>query len=292
MATDSLSPISYSSKRTPIRWRYFLDRIGSSTVAWIILFIFLAPYFYLIFSSFKTSADIQAYPPRFFSRLTLENYAKISTDVNIAFYIKNSAIVASVNTILSLILAIPAAYSLSRFRFSWKEGLAYALIAVQMAPPIALVYSLLTMANQLGLNDSHLGLILFYLPWNIPFAVWMLRSFVSDVPFELEEAALVDGCNRLGAFMRITLPLLIPGIFTTGVFIFIGAWNEFVIAFFLTSSVARTLPTTIDFFLTYGMFQFAPMFAAGVVSTLPIVLFGLMVRRYYLAASTAGAIKG
>ena len=199
---------------------------------------------------------------------------------------------ASAITILSLILATPAAYSLARFRFPGKDWLAYIFIAVMMAPLISLVYPILTIANQLGLNDTHLGLILLYLPWNIPFAVWMLRTFVSDVPHELEEAALVDGCTRISAFARITAPLLIPGFFTTGVFIFIRAWNELVIAFFLTSSQARTLPTTIDFFLTYGMVQFAPMFAAGVVSTLPIVICGLLMRRYYLTGVTAGALKG
>ena len=160
-----------------------------------------------------------------------------------------------------------------------------------MAPIISLVYPFMTLANQLGLYDSHLGLILFYLPWNVPFAVWMLRTFVSDIPRELEEAALVDGCCRIGAFMRISIPLLVTGLFTTGVFIFIGAWNEFIIAFFLTSTNARTLPTTIDFFLTYGSFQFAPMFAAGVIGTLPIVVCGLFVRRYYLVGQTAGALK-
>ena len=269
-----------------------LSYSAGSLAVWIILFLFLAPYLYLIVWSFKRPGDIQAYPPRFVSPLTLANYKKIFTDVNIAFYLKNSVIVAGVTTVLSLLLATPAAYSFSRFRFWGKDSLAYLFIAIMVAPLIALVYPFLVVANQFGLNDTHLGLVLFYLPWNVPFAVWMLRTFVSDVPEELEDSAQVDGCTRMGAFARITAPLLIPGFFTTGVFIFIGAWNEFVIAFFLTSTKARTLPTTIDFFLTYGSFQFAPMFAAGVVSTLPIVACGLLVRRYYLAGTTAGALKG
>ncbi len=274
------------------KWQHSLDPIVGSLIVWVIFILFLAPYLYLIVWSFKRPGDIQAYPPRFFSPLTLENYKQVFTDVNIAFYLKNSALVATVTTVLSLILAIPAAYSFSRFVFWGKEGLAYLFIAIMVAPLIALVYPFLVLANQLGLRDSHLGLVLFYLPWNVPFAVWMLRTFVSDVPQELEDSAQVDGCTLIGAFARITAPLLLPGFFTTGVFIFIGAWNEFVIAFFLTSTKARTLPTTIDFFLTYGSFQFAPMFAAGVVSTLPIALCGLLVRRYYLAGTTAGALTG
>ena len=272
-------------------WRYRFDGIFNNIFVWVILFIFLVPYFYLILGSFKTPGDIQAYPPRFFSKFTFENYIKVFMDVNIIFYLKNSFIVAGLTTIISLFIALPAAYSFARFKFWGKDWLAYVLIAILMAPIISLVYPFMTMANQLGLYDSHLGLILFYLPWNVPFAVWMLRTFVSDVPKELEEAALVDGCSRIGAFVRISIPLLVTGLFTTGVFIFIGAWNEFIIAFFLTSTNARTLPTTIDFFLTYGSFQFAPMFAAGVIGTLPIVVCGLFVRRYYLVGQTAGALK-
>jgi multiple sugar transport system permease protein len=272
-------------------WRYRFDGIFNNIFVWVILFMFLVPYFYLILGSFKTPGDIQAYPPRFFSKFTFENYIKVFTDINIIFYLKNSFIVAGLTTIISLFIALPAAYSFARFKFWGKDWLAYVLLAILMAPIISLVYPFMTMANQLGLYDSHLGLILFYLPWNVPFAVWMLRTFVSDVPKELEEAALVDGCSRIGAFIRISIPLLVTGLFTTGVFIFIGAWNEFIIAFFLTSTNARTLPTTIDFFLTYGSFQFAPMFAAGVIGTLPIVVCALFVRRYYLVGQTAGALK-
>ena len=272
-------------------WRYRFDGIFNNIFVWVILFIFLVPYFYLILGSFKTPGDIQAYPPRFFSKFTFENYIKVFTEVNIIFYLKNSLIVAGLTTIISLFIALPAAYSFARFKFWGKDWLAYVLLAILMAPIISLVYPFMTMATQLGLYDSHLGLILFYLPWNVPFAVWMLRTFVSDVPKELEEAALVDGCSRIGAFIRISIPLLVTGLFTTAVFIFIGAWNEFIIAFFLTSTNARTLPTTIDFFLTYGSFQFAPMFAAGVIGTLPIVVCGLFVRRYYLVGQTAGALK-
>jgi len=272
-------------------WRYRFDGIFNNIFVWVILFMFLVPYFYLILGSFKTPGDIQAYPPRFFSKFTFENYIKVFTEVNIIFYLKNSLIVAGLTTIISLFIALPAAYSFARFKFWGKDWLAYVLLAILMAPIISLVYPFMTMANQLGLYDSHLGLILFYLPWNVPFAVWMLRTFVSDVPKELEEAALVDGCSRIGAFIRISIPLLVTGLFTTGVFIFIGSWNEFIIAFFLTSTNARTLPTTIDFFLTYGSFQFAPMFAAGVIGTLPIVVCALFVRRYYLVGQTAGALK-
>ncbi len=274
------------------KWPHRRNSIAGFLLVWIIFLLFLAPYLYLIVWSFKRPGDIQAYPPRFFSPLTLENYQQVFADVNIAFYLKNSTVVAAVTTALSLLLALPAAYSFARFRFWGQDGLAYLFIAIMVAPLIALVYPFLVVANQFGLHDSHLGLIVFYLPWNVPFAVWMLRTFVSDVPQELEDAARVDGCTLMGAFGRITAPLLLPGFFTTGVFVFIGAWNEFVIAFFLTSTKARTLPTTIDFFLTYGSFQFAPMFAAGVVGTLPIVACGLMVRRYYLAGTTAGALKG
>jgi multiple sugar transport system permease protein len=265
----------------------------NTAAAFLILVFFLMPYLYLIISSFKDAVAIQAYPPVLFSfESTFQNYVKVFQDINLTPFIINSAIVATCNTALALLFATPAAYSLSRDQFRFKEMLAYTFLAIQMAPAIALIFSFMTMANRLKLYDTRWILIILYLPWNIPFAVWMLRNFVADIPAALEEAAVVDGCSRVSAFLRITLPLLVPGFMTTAIFIFIGAWNEFVIAFFLTSTGARTFPTTVDFFLTYGAYQFGPLFASAVIGTVPIAIFGLLVRKYYFMAVTGGALKG
>lgn len=266
--------------------------LPNTTIAVIFMFLLLAPYAYLIVSSLKDAVAIQAYPPALFFKPTLENYVKVFTDVKLVPFIVNSAVVASCNTVLSLALAIPAAYSLARHRFRFKETLAYTFLAIQMAPAVALLFSFMIMANRLKLYDTWFVLIVLYLPWNIPFAVWMLRNFVADIPVALEEAAIVDGCTRLSAFLRVILPLLLPGLLTTAVFIFIGAWNEFVIAFFLTASRAATFPTTVDFFLTYGAYQFGPLYASAVIGTAPIAVFGLLVRKYYVMGMTGGALKG
>ena len=137
-----------------------------------------------------------------------------------------------------------------------------------------------------------LNLVFVFLLWNIPFAIWMLRGFVEAIPIDLEEAAMMDGCTRFRAFMQITLPLMVTGLVATTILIFIGAWNEFQLAFFLTSTNTRTLPTTIGFFLTHSGIRWGEMFATATVGTLPVVIFALLVRRYFVSAMTFGAVKG
>ena len=269
-----------------------LKLLPNSLIIYLVTILFILPYIYLIFLSFKHSADIQAFPPKLLSMFTLDNYIKVFKDVNLLFFMKNSFIVAISNAILAILFAMPAAYAMSRFKVKFKEGISFIYLAIQMAPAIALVYPISIIVNNLGIFDNLAAVILFYLPWNIPFAVWMLRPFISGVPYVLEEAAFVDGCSRFNAFRRITLPLLLPGLFVSVIFIFMGAWNEFVIAFFITNNAAKTLPTTADFFLTYGSFQWGAMFAAATLGTLPIVIFGLFLRKYYLVGMTGGAIKG
>lgn len=266
--------------------------LSNSLIIYLITLLFLLSYIYLILLSFKFPADIKLYPPRIFSKLTISNYIQVFKDVNLLFFIKNSFIVAISNATLSTLFAIPAAYAMSRLKFKFKEGLAFTYLAIQMAPVIAVVYPISILVSNLDIYDNLAALILFYLPWNIPFAVWMLRPFISGVSYALEEAAFIDGCSRFSAFTRITLPLSLPGIFICVIFVFMGAWNEFVIAFFITSNVAKTLPTTADFFLTYGAYQWGPLFAAAVIGTLPIVIVGVFLKKYYIVGMTGGAIKG
>ena len=253
--------------------------IINSIVVYIFTFLILIPYIFLIFSSFRRVQDIQAYPPKFFNPLTLVNYIRIFKDINIFFFIRNSAIVASCNAILSILFALPAAYAVARFNFKWKRSVLLVYLLIQMAPLIAIVYPIAQLVQNIGIFDNLIALILFYLPWNIPFAIWMLKPFIESIPKVLEEAAFVDGCSRFYSFIRIVIPLLLPGLFVAAIFIFMGAWNEFVIAIFITSDAAKTFPTTVDFFMTYGAFQWGALFAAAVLGTIPIVIFGLFLRK-------------
>ena len=161
-----------------------------------------------------------------------------------------------------------------------------------MVPGISIVFALFFIARALNLFDKHIFLIVIYLLWNIPYAIWMMRGFVEGIPVELEESAMVDGASRFKAFRLITLPLMAGGVAATAILIFIGVWNEFSLAFFLTSTNARTMPTTIAFFMTHSGIKWGPMFATATIGTLPVVIFALIVRRYFISALTFGAVKG
>ena len=265
----------------------FLDFLTIAVVA-----AFLFPYLFMVTSSFKSRLETFAYPPVWVFSPTLDHYHNIFGDLNIFFYMKNSTIIATASTLLTILIAIPATYSFARYRFRFKEGIAYGFLFLQMIPGISIVFALFFISRALGLFDTHFFLIVVYLLWNIPYAIWMMRGFVEGIPVELEESAMVDGASRFTAFRLITLPLMAGGVAATAILIFIGVWNEFSLAFFLTSIEARTMPTTIAFFMTHSGIKWGPMFATATVGTLPVVIFALLVRRYFISALTFGAVKG
>jgi len=275
-----------------MKYRKQIALIALNCLAFAAVAIFLFPYAFMVASAFKSRLETFAYPPIWIFRPTLENFRTILADIHIMFYMKNSTIVASASTILTMLFAIPATYSLARYRFPFKEGIAYGFLFLQMVPAISIVFSLFYIARTFGLHDTYLFLILCYLLWNVPYAIWMLRGFLEAIPVELEEAAMVDGCSRFKAFLVITLPLMGGGLAASAILIFIGVWNEFALAFFLTSTEARTMPTTIAFFLTHAGIKWGPMFATATLGTLPVVAFALIVRKYFISALTLGAVKG
>lgn len=269
-----------------------LPQILLNVIAILIVFVFLFPYLFMVTSAFKTRMQTFAYPPVWIFTPTLENIRAIFENIQIGFYLKNSFIVATSASILTMLIAVPATYSFARFRFPFKDPIAYGFLFLQMVPGISVVFALFYIARYLNVYDTFYYLVSVFLLWNIPFAIWMLRGFVEAIPVELEEAAMVDGCSRFIAFLKITLPLMATGLAATTILIFIGAWNEFQLAFFLTSTNTRTLPTTIAFFMTHSGIKWGEMFATAMVGTLPVVIFALMVRRYFISAMTFGAVKG
>lgn len=261
-------------------------------LALIVVFAFIFPYLFMVMSAFKHRLETFAYPPVWFFTPTLENFKTIFQDINIMFYMKNSTIIATASSLLTMSIAIPATYSFARFKFRFKDPLAYGFLFLQMVPGISIVFALFNIARRINLYDTYIYLVICYLLWNIPYAIWMLRGFVEAIPVDLEESAMVDGCSRFRAFLLITLPLMGSGLIASTILIFIGAWNEFSLAFFLTSVNARTMPTTIAFFMTHSGIKWGPMFATAMIGTLPVVVFALLVRRYFISAMTFGAVKG
>lgn len=269
-----------------------VSTITLNLVILLVVLVFLFPYLFMVTTAFKSRLETFAYPPVWVFTPTIENFIAIFENINIGFYMKNSLIVATLSSVLTMLIAIPATYAFARFRFRYKESLAYGFLFLQMVPGISIVFALFYIARSLNLYDTYFYLSIVYLLWNIPYAIWMLRGFVEAIPVDLEESAMVDGCTRFKAFLLITLPLMSSGLIASTILIFIGAWNEFQLAFFLTSTKSRTLPTTIAFFMTHSGIRWGEMFATAMVGTLPVVIFAILVRRYFISAMTFGAVKG
>jgi multiple sugar transport system permease protein len=260
-------------------------------ITYLFFVIFMFPYFYMILSSFKTPLQLMAYPPTWIFQPTWENYLKVIFDKNFFLYAKNSAVVAVVNTVLAFVIAIPAAYGLAKTSSRHKGQITYLVLLCQMIPPIAVVISFFIIAQTLGLIDTLSSLIIFELLWTIPLAVWLLRGYFINFPAALTESAQVDGASLFQAVVKIVVPMVAPAILATSIFVFIRAWNDFVLAFFITVMKARTLPTTIDFYLVYTQIEWGLMFAAATLTTLPIVIFAILNRRYFVRGGSMGAIK-
>ncbi|MEN3187035.1 MAG: carbohydrate ABC transporter permease [Atribacterota bacterium] len=259
-------------------------------LVFVVVFACVFPFFWMVLTSVKTR--VQAINPSvwIFSP-TLENYRAVFQKRDLFLYIKNSVIVVSVTTVISIFLGTLAAYGLARFRFPRKEDIAFWVLSLRMLPPMAVVIPFFLLGRFLGLLDTHILLALVYLSFNIPFTIWMMRGFIEEIPLEIEEAALIDGCSRLSVLRRIVFPLTLPGIAATAIFCVIQSWNEFALAFFLTSFNARTVPTTVTFFLSVMGIIWGEMAAVGVVASIPVLIFAFLVQKYLVRGLTFGAIK-
>jgi multiple sugar transport system permease protein len=274
----------YKSKQT-------LINISLHAVVYLIFLAIIFPYVYMILSSFKNPLDLVKYPPSWIFTPTLENYRKVIFDKDFFFYAKNSAIVAVVNTFMAFMLAIPAAFALAKSKQKRKGLWVYLILLLQMVPPIGVVITFFIIAQTLRMIDTLYSLILFELLWTTPLAIWLLRGYFINFPNELIESARIDGYSLYGILFKIIVPLTAPGILATSIFVFIRVWNDFVLAFFITIMRARTLPTTIDFYLVYTQIEWGLMFAAATLTTLPIVIFAVLNRKYFSRGGTMGAIK-
>lgn len=276
--------------------RVLLQRYGVRSVLFIVMVIVVAiyvlPVYWMISTSFKPEVDAFAIPPKWFNFTpTLEHYRTAFIDYGMLPNFKNSLIITAGSTLLALLLGVPAAYALSRFKFRLRENLMFWFLSTRMAPPILVALPFFLISRQLGLYDTQLLLIIIYVLINLAWVVFMMRSFFDEIPIEIDESALVDGTTWLGALWRVVLPLATPGLVATTVFCLIMAWNEYFFALVLTSVHAKTLPAAITSFLTVHGLLWGPMTAAGTVVMLPILLFTLWMQKYLIRGLTMGAIK-
>jgi multiple sugar transport system permease protein len=273
-----------------------MKRVGYFLFLAMALAVALVPVYWLASISLKREVDQFAVPPVWFAFApTLAHYREIFFARPFAIYLWNSTVVASVSTLLALALGTPAAYGLARFRFPYglEERLSFWILSTRMFPPIVSVVPLFLLMHRLELLNSRAALILIYTSFNLPLVVWMMRGFLAEVPPELEEAAMVDGQSRLGALVRVVLPLAAPGLAATAVFCLIFAWNEFLFALVLAQTdAAMTLPVGIAGQVTQYEIKWGAMSAAGVVAMVPVLAFAFLAQRYLVRGLSLGAVKG
>ena len=273
-----------------------LKRLIKYSALIAVLLVTLAPVYWMITISFKREVDQFAAPPRWFSfRPTLEHYADAFLARSFGQYLFNSLLVALSSTICALILGTLAAYALARFRLPYRldRKLALWILSTRMFPAIVTAVPLFLIMRDVRLVNTRLSLVIVYSAFNLPFVVWMMRGFFAEVPRDLEEAAMVDGDSRLGAFWRVSLPLVMPGLAATAVFCLIVSWNEFLFSLVLTQTDdAMTLPVGIAGRVTQYGIKWGAMSAAAVVAIIPILAFALSVQKYLVRGLSLGAVKG
>lgn len=273
-----------------------ISRIVKSTlryIVWaIILFIFLFPMFWIIASSIKMTVEQTVSPPVWFPfNPTLDHYKKLfSMEEGIRGLI-NSTIVTASTAILVMILALPTAYAISRFRVGGSP-LLISIMIIRLLPPISYCIPFYILARKYGFYDTRTGLVLVYTFFTLPIIIWLMLGFFDEVPKELEEAAMIDGCSRLQALLRIILPLVRPGLAATAVFCALTAWNEFLLPLVLTGFNARTLPVLVQTFVTQRATLWGLMSATGTILVLPMIVFGFAVGKHLVRGLVKGAVKG
>ena len=259
----------------------------------VVIFYALIPVVWITSLSLKKPAEVG--DKKFFSGFSFENYEVIFSDDTFIAALINSLGIAAIATLISIVLAAMAAYALSRLEFAGKAVILSGALAVAMFPPISIVGSLFDMWRAIGLYDTWPGLIIPYMTFTLPLAIYTLSAFFREIPWELEQAAQVDGATPFQAFRKIIVPLAAPGVFTASILVFIFAWNDFIFANTLTSTdAARTVPAALAFFTGASQFEqpIGAVAAAAVVVTVPIIIMVLIFQRRIVAGLTAGAVKG
>ncbi|MGQ9502076.1 MAG: carbohydrate ABC transporter permease [Anaerolineae bacterium] len=275
-------------------------------ILYVIIFIFFLPVLWIIITSVRPNMEINTRPPIWIPReLTLDSYkillgwptpeGAFGLGSNIPFgqYARNSIVIATVSTLFSLTFGTLAGYAFARFAFKGKNGVFLGMMLARAVPGIALSLPLFVLFARLGLSDSILGMIITYVALNVPFTAWLMDGFFRAIPAELDEAALIDGCSRWSAFLRVDLPLALPGAAASGIFAFLTAWNEFALANVITRTPAsRTFPPALYEFTGQFVSDWRGMCAMSVMMLVPAIIFVALVQRQLMTGLTSGAMKG
>jgi len=258
----------------------------------ITLFIILFPIYWLISLSFKLPVDAFSIPPKLLFNPTFSHFQEIWNDGDFQSAFLNSLIIAFSSVALSLLIGVPAAYALSRHKFKFRRTFLLGILTTRLIPPMIFVIPYFIGFKFLGLLDTRIGLMLIYTQFNLAMVVWGMWTYFDEIPIALEESARIDGASIFQGFYKIVLPLSAPGTAATGVLCFLLAWNEFLYALLLTDIKARTLPIAILNFIAYEGANWGKVAAGAVFLMIPVVIFGVLFRRFLAAGLMGGGIKG
>jgi multiple sugar transport system permease protein len=261
-----------------------------------LVFVFVlsvGPIFWLFLNSFKTNVDALAIPPRLVFVPTFVNYhAVVLRNPDFPRFYFNSVFSSTVATLVVLVLGIPAAYVLARSTFRGKVVLAFVILATRMVPQVAIGIPTYLIAMQLNLLDTYTALVVTYVAFNLPFSIWLLMGFVRGIPYELEEAAAIDGCTRLQAITRVVMPLMGPGLAAVGILVMIVCWREFFLPLILTSTrQAKPLSVVAGQFITEYGIDWGQMSAFSMLTLAPVIVLAVYAQKYLISGLTMGAVK-
>ena len=279
--------MSTSKKKRPIS--YYLVNVG---IGFLGLFAIL-PLIWTFYTSLRVGVDINKFPSKIsLSNLSFAAYSGVWRDTNFPMLIKNSLIVSTLTVIVSLSLGTMAGYALSRSKFRGRQGVLLVYLAIRLVPGVLLLIPMYLFMNKLGLLDTYMGLVLAYTTFTLPATIWLMKGFFDSLPPDLENAARIDGCSRMGAMWRISIPLVLPGLAATGTLTAITAWNDVLFAIMLTSSDrTRTWPVGLKQMIGEFQLPWESLTATAILSLLPVVIGFALVGRKMVAGITAGSLK-
>jgi multiple sugar transport system permease protein len=257
----------------------------------VYIIITLMPYLWLVITSFKTRVDAFAVPPKWIFHPIFYNYVQAFIDKGFILNLRNSVIITSLSTGLSLLIGLPSAYAFSRFPVKGDRVLLYYLLGTRFTPIVVLCLPLYLIMAKLGMTDNFVGIVIAHVTFNLPFVVWMMKGFFDMIPREIDEAAVVDGCSWFYIFSRMAIPLAGSGLAATAVFCAVNSWNEFMMALILTGRSTATMPVAVPGLLTPQGTIWGQIAAVGTVITIPVLIFAIIVQKHMIKGMSMGAIK-
>ena len=270
-----------------------LRRLLMLIAASVLVLIWAFPVFWGLLTSFKTERDVLAWPPVFFFTPTLANYRAVTQgSSSILPNLWSSLVVTSSATLITMLFAVPAAYAMARLRMRFKRATGFYVLATQMLPPVGLIIPYYIVLQKIGGLDTYSGMTAIYLTFSLPFAIWLMITYFEDIPFEMEEAALLDRAGRLRTLWYVILPQVRGGIAVTTIFVFLNAWNEFLFAVVLGGNTVRPVTVAMYNFISVEQTQWALLSAAAMLAMAPVIVIGLAAQRHIVKGLTVGAVKG